>query len=77
MTFVKDKQEFSACIGGQINFEIYKNRFSEEHDIFEYKDWQISLARRFHSLKIWWVIRSLGIRNSLQLRHQRPTGEYS
>lgn len=39
---------------------MYKNRFSEGYDVVEYKDWGVSLGRRFNSLKMWWVIRSFG-----------------
>lgn len=37
--YVKEKKELSEAMGGKIEYQIYKNKFSDEHDILDYKDW--------------------------------------
>jgi aromatic-L-amino-acid/L-tryptophan decarboxylase len=33
---------------------------SESGDVIDYRDWHVSLGRRFRALKLWWVLRSYG-----------------
>jgi aromatic-L-amino-acid/L-tryptophan decarboxylase len=39
-----------------------RNQFSDNELVTDYRDWQIPLGRRFRSLKLWFVLRSYGIR---------------
>ncbi|KAL1325577.1 hypothetical protein AAHE18_13G170200 [Arachis hypogaea] len=39
------------------------NNASESKQVVDYKDWQITLSRRFRALKVWLVLRSYGISN--------------
>jgi len=41
--------------------EYLKNQATESGAVFDYRDWQIPLGRRFRSLKLWFVIRHYGI----------------
>ncbi len=41
--------------------EYLRNQASESGAIFDYRDWQIPLGRRFRSLKLWFVIRHYGV----------------
>jgi aromatic-L-amino-acid decarboxylase len=41
--------------------EYLRNQASESGGVFDYRDWQIALGRRFRSLKLWFVIRHYGI----------------
>jgi len=41
--------------------EYLKNRATESGAVFDYRDWQIPLGRRFRSLKLWFVLRYYGI----------------
>jgi aromatic-L-amino-acid/L-tryptophan decarboxylase len=41
--------------------EYLKNKATESGAVFDYRDWQIPLGRRFRSLKLWFVIRHYGI----------------
>ncbi|XP_062073278.1 tyrosine decarboxylase-like [Humulus lupulus] len=41
--------------------EYLKNKATESKKVVDYKDWQISLSRRFRSLKLWLVLRSYGV----------------
>jgi len=41
--------------------EYLRNQASESGAVFDYRDWQIPLGRRFRSLKLWFVLRHYGI----------------
>lgn len=41
--------------------EYLKNKATESGAVFDYRDWQIPLGRRFRALKLWFVIRHYGI----------------
>lgn len=55
--FVKDKQALIRC------FEILPEYLKTNSDelVNNYRDWGIQLGRRFRSLKLWFVIRSMGV----------------
>ncbi len=64
--YVADKSKYrEALLGGPIP-EYLKNQFTNEHDIIDYKDWQIGLGRRFNSLRIWFMMRSVGVEGMKQ-----------
>ncbi|MBW2072909.1 MAG: aspartate aminotransferase family protein, partial [Deltaproteobacteria bacterium] len=46
--------------------EYLRNQATESGEVFDYRDWQIPLGRRFRALKLWFVIRYYGIEG---LRH--------
>ena len=46
--------------------EYLRNQASESGAVIDYRDWQVSLGRRFRALKLWFVIRSYGVEG---LRH--------
>src|SRR4029079_6714878 len=37
-----------------------RNAASDSGEVIDYRDWHISLGRRFRALKLWWVLRSYG-----------------
>jgi aromatic-L-amino-acid decarboxylase len=41
--------------------EYLRNQASESGQVFDYRDWQIPLGRRFRALKLWFVIRHYGL----------------
>ena len=41
--------------------EYLRNQATESGAVFDYRDWQIPLGRRFRALKLWFVIRHYGI----------------
>ncbi|KAL8521936.1 hypothetical protein ACS0TY_012188 [Phlomoides rotata] len=45
------------------NPEYLRNKASESKQVVDYKDWQITLTRRFRSVKLWFVLRSYGVAN--------------
>jgi aromatic-L-amino-acid/L-tryptophan decarboxylase len=46
--------------------EYLRNKASESGAVFDYRDWQVPLGRRFRALKLWFVIRNYGVEG---LRH--------
>ena len=50
-----------SLLGGGQLAEYLKNKYTQEFDITDYKDWQIGLGRRFNSLRFWFMIRSIGV----------------
>ncbi|MBZ5587903.1 MAG: aspartate aminotransferase family protein [Acidobacteriia bacterium] len=42
--------------------EYLKNRATESGAVIDYRDWQVPLGRRFRALKLWFVVRSYGVR---------------
>ena len=45
-----------------ISASYLRNEFSESGLVTDYRDWQIPLGRRFRSLKIWFVLRTYGVK---------------
>ncbi|CAN1785418.1 Tyrosine decarboxylase [Linum perenne] len=45
------------------NPDYLENQASDFGGVIDYKDWQVTLSRRFRSLKLWMVMRSYGIGN--------------
>ena len=41
--------------------EYLRNKASESGTVFDYSGWQVSLGRRFRSLKLWFVLRHYGV----------------
>ena len=41
--------------------EYLRNQATESGAVFDYRDWQVPLGRRFRALKLWFVIRHYGI----------------
>lgn len=41
--------------------EYLRNQASESGAVFDYRDWQVPLGRRFRALKLWFVIRAYGV----------------
>ncbi|MBW2459842.1 MAG: aspartate aminotransferase family protein [Deltaproteobacteria bacterium] len=50
--------------------EYLRNEASESGAVFDYRDWQVPLGRRFRALKLWLVIRHYGVAG-LQLHIRR------
>jgi aromatic-L-amino-acid decarboxylase len=46
--------------------EFLRNAATESGAVIDYRDWQVSLGRRFRALKLWFVIRHYGVEG---LRH--------
>lgn len=63
--WVADRKNFTQGISGQkeeLKSVYLENSYSEADDVIDYKDWNISLSKKFTALKIWYVFRSLGVK---------------
>ncbi|NLF68424.1 MAG: aspartate aminotransferase family protein [Candidatus Anammoximicrobium sp.] len=58
--FVADRKALIQTLS--ILPEYLRNQATEAGSVIDYRDWQIPLGRRFRSLKLWFVIRSFGVR---------------
>lgn len=58
MFYVADRQPMIAALS--VVPEYLRNAASDRGDVLDYRDWQVSLGRRFRALKLWFVIRTHG-----------------
>ncbi|KAF5738336.1 tyrosine/DOPA decarboxylase 2-like [Tripterygium wilfordii] len=59
--WVKDPGALTRSLS--TNPEYLRNKASDSRQVVDYKDWQITLSRRFRALKLWLVLRSHGVAN--------------
>ena len=53
-----------------------RNQFSDSGLVTDYRDWQIPLGRRFRALKIWFVLRTYGVKGlQAHIRHHLKLGD--
>ena len=57
--YVADRQPMIAALS--VVPEYLRNAASDAGSVIDYRDWQISLGRRFRALKLWFVIRTHGV----------------
>jgi aromatic-L-amino-acid decarboxylase len=57
--FVQDRAALIQALS--ILPEYLRNQATESGAVFDYRDWQIPLGRRFRALKLWFVIRHYGV----------------
>jgi aromatic-L-amino-acid decarboxylase len=57
--FVAERQALIQAL--TILPEYLRNQATEGGEVFDYRDWQIPLGRRFRALKLWFVIRHYGL----------------
>ena len=57
--YVADRQPMLAALS--VVPEYLRNAATDDGAVIDYRDWQISLGRRFRALKLWFVIRTHGI----------------
>jgi aromatic-L-amino-acid decarboxylase len=58
--FVRDREWLVRALS--VNQAVYGNKASDGGLVTDYREWQIPLGRRFRSLKIWFVLRSYGVK---------------
>ena len=57
--FVADRRALIDALS--ILPEYLRNQATESGAVIDYRDWQVSLGRRFRALKLWFVIRHYGV----------------
>jgi tyrosine decarboxylase len=60
--WLKDPNSLIKCLS-TMNSEYLKNSASDSKQVVDYKDWSVTLSRRFRALKVWIVLRSYGVDN--------------
>jgi aromatic-L-amino-acid decarboxylase len=66
--YVADRRKLISALS--VVPEYLRNVASETGEVIDYRDWQIELGRRFRSLKLWFVLRSYGVKALQELvRH--------
>ncbi|GMI87862.1 aromatic aldehyde synthase [Hibiscus trionum] len=59
--WVKDPSSLIKSLS--TNPEYLRNKASDSKQVVDYKDWQITLSRRFRAMKLWLVLRRYGVAN--------------
>jgi glutamate/tyrosine decarboxylase-like PLP-dependent enzyme len=57
-SWVKNRNDVVDALS--ITPEYLRNKATESGEVFDFRDWQVPLGRRFRSLKLWFVLRSFG-----------------
>jgi len=58
--WVKDRNDLEDALS--ISRSYFKNKSTTSGQVIDYKDWQIALGRRFRALKVWFVLRTYGVK---------------
>lgn len=73
--FVKHRRDLTDTLS--ITPSYLRNQHSDAGLVTDYRDWQIPLGRRFRSLKVWFVLRTYGIKGLQDfVRGHIKMGEY-
>lgn len=61
--FVDDKDILTESFSASVNkFPFYKNEFTGQRDVVDYKDWTIGLGRRNYAIKLYYFYTHYGLR---------------
>ncbi|TPX54634.1 hypothetical protein SeMB42_g00159 [Synchytrium endobioticum] len=60
LMYVKDRSYLTNALS--LTPPYLRNAASDTGLVFDYRDWQLPLGRRFRSLKLWFVLRTYGVR---------------
>lgn len=69
--YVADRRPLEAAFNTEQ--EVYRNAYSDDGLVTDYRNWQVPLGRRFRALKVWFVVRAYGARG-LREHIRRGTG---
>ncbi len=75
--FVADRGELIRSLS--VLPEYLRNEATQSGAVIDYRDWGIPLGRRFRALKLWFVIRSYGVKGLQEVvrRHVALAGEFA
>lgn len=71
MLFVRNRLDLTNAL--DITPTYLRNPYSDMGTVIDYRNWSISLGRRFRALKIWFVIRSYGL-NGMKAHIRKTVG---
>lgn len=69
--FVRNRLDLTSAL--DITPAYLRNPYSDMGNVIDYRNWSISLGRRFRALKIWFVIRSYGL-NGMKAHIRKTVG---
>ena len=69
--FVRNRLDLTNAL--DITPAYLRNPYSDKGAVIDYRNWSISLGRRFRALKIWFVIRSYGL-NGMKAHIRKTIG---
>lgn len=49
-------------MGQKLEFSFYKNKYSEEKNTIDYKDWQVGLNKRNNALRLFFIYKMYGLK---------------
>lgn len=58
--FVRDRKGLNRAL--DITPTYLKSKEADAGAVIDYRNWQLALGRRFRSIKIWFVMRSFGVK---------------
>ncbi|KAI9808084.1 MAG: hypothetical protein M1826_004361 [Phylliscum demangeonii] len=74
-SFVKRRTDLTDAL--TITPPYLRNRYSDAGLVVDYRDWGIAMERRFRALKVWFVIRTYGVRGmQAYIRHHIELGQH-
>jgi hypothetical protein len=59
--FISDKIQLNHSMGSNLSFHFYKNQYTEQNNVINYKDWMFGLNRRNNSLKLYYLFCHYGL----------------
>jgi len=72
--YVQNRKDLTDAL--TITPSYLRNTFSDSGLVTDYRDWQIPLGRRFRALKIWFVLRTYGVKGlQAHIRHHIKMGD--
>jgi aromatic-L-amino-acid/L-tryptophan decarboxylase len=61
--YIRDKRVITESFNdSSLAFHFYKNQYTGQNDVVDYKDWIVGLARRNNSLKIYYTFEHYGVK---------------
>lgn len=59
--FIADKQELNWSLDPKISFNFYKNKYSGQENVIDFKEWSLSTGRRSTGLKFYFLYKFYGL----------------
>jgi len=61
--YVADKKNLTESLAGaNAKFSFFKNAFTGQNDIVDYKDWSVGLGRRTSAVKLYYTLAHYGLK---------------
>ncbi|TKX19311.1 L-aspartate decarboxylase-like protein [Elsinoe australis] len=72
--FVQNRRDLTDALS--VTPAYLRNSYTDSGLVTDYRDWQIPLGRRFRALKVWFVVRTYGLKGMREhIRHHLKLGD--